>query len=328
MPDPIPTTRHSAPRRPILLLVDVEPDARHTRLGEDGWRGLAESLPFFANWRRDLERATGRRAIFNWFLRFDPQIRDTWGRADQVVEACPGLLEVIAEHGDSCGVHPHLWRRDARRGGWYNELADPAWTAECLELSLATFARVFGRPAEACRFGDRWLDEDAVERARAAGLRYDLTVEPGIPDSRLADDPRATARLPDYRRAPRVPWQPAAGDYLSPRAGAPDPQGLWMIPLSTSRPVWRLVRRPPYLMRASRSPNLALSPAHVGPALAAELARASRVPLVVAVRAGDLARHPYAGHIRRTAAALARQPALARCELTDPPRALASYLAA
>jgi hypothetical protein len=317
----------AVPRRPVLLLVDIEPDLRRTRAGEGGWEGTRAALPCIARLRRELEAATDTRVVFNWFFRLDPQIRDTWGRADWVAEACPELLRSIAEHGDACGIHPHLWSFDSRRADWRNAFGEPEWTQECLATSVAAFERLFGEPPMACRFGDRWLDDDAVRRIREAGLRFDLTVEPGLPATRLADDPGAT-RLPDTRRAPREPWRPAPGDYLRPLAGELRADDLWMLPLTCSPPVWRLVRRPPYLMRASWPPNLALASARIWPFLAAELDRPTRAPLVLVFRAGDFAQPRFAANFRRTAAALARHPALARCSFTDPPHALASFLAA
>ena len=326
-----PTSTFAAPaprsaRRPILVLVDVEPDQRKTRTGEDPWAGTRFALGLLAELRAALAGATGRPAAINWFLRLDPQVRETWGSAERIADACPELFRAIDEHGDPCGIHPHFWRFDRRRREWFNDFGDPHWIAECLEVSIAAYERLFGRPPALCRCGDRWLDDGVVARLRAAGVRFDLTVEPGLPDAALHDDPHATGRLPDYRRAPRAPWQPSAADYLVPRAGEPDPDGLWMIPLSTSNPVWRLVRRPPYWMRASRSPNLVLDSGRTWPFLARELSRSTRVPFVLALRSGDLAAPRFAAEARRTAAALARHPALAECQAVDPERALAAFL--
>lgn len=309
------------------MLVDVEPDERKTRAGDDPWAGTRLALRFVADLRLALATASGRPAAINWFLRLDPQVRDTWGSAERVADDCPELLRTIEEHDDPCGIHPHFWRFDRRRREWHNDFGDPAWTAECLEVSAAAFRRLFGRSPSMSRCGDRWLDDGLVAELRAAGVRFDLTVEPGLPDTRLHDDPRATRRLPDYRRAPRAPWQPSATKFLAPRGGDPDPDGLWLIPLSTSSPAWRLVRRPPYWMRASRSPNLVLDSARTWPFLARELDRPTRVPFVVVLRSGDFATPRFATEARRTATALGRHPALAACEAVDPERALSAYLA-
>ena len=173
---------------------------------------------------------------FNWFLRADPQVQGSWGAAHWVADACPQLIETIERRRDHCGIHPHLWRWDPRRATWFNELSDPGWAAECLQTSIAAFQRLFGRVPEASRFGDRWLSQPAVELLQASGIRFDLTIEPGLPDEPVFDDPRATGRLPDYRAAPREPYRPSSGDFLVPLRGAASAEALWMVPVTTTRP--------------------------------------------------------------------------------------------
>ena len=277
--------------------------------------------------RDRLASATGRPARLTWFLRADPQIAGTYGRSDWVAEECPLILRTIEANGDASGVHPHLWKRDAR-GGWFNELRDPAWTAECLDMSLEAYRSILGRPATLCRFGDHWLDQHTVELMRARGIRHDLTVEPGLPSTPIHDDPAATAWLPDFRGAPREPWVPSREDYLRPEARATGDDAMWMIPLSTSRPVWRPLRHRPFVARMSDSPNLALDSARVWPTLESELGRDTAVPLVFVLRSGDLATTRYRENFLATTAKLAAHPALARCELTTPAEAVARWRAA
>jgi hypothetical protein len=91
-----------------------------------------------------LEDATGARVQLNWFLRADPQIEHTWGRADWAAEACPRIIRAIVDHEDYSGIHPHLWRWSEARGEWFNDLSDPAWTRECLQTAIAGHTRIFG----------------------------------------------------------------------------------------------------------------------------------------------------------------------------------------
>jgi hypothetical protein len=312
-------------RRAVLLLIDVEPDLRQPRGGEDGWRGTAKALSYLEAFRRQIEEGTGKSVEFNWFLRADPQIQKSWGKIEWVAERFPELIKTIEDRRDHCGVHPHMWRWSPRRQKWFNDLADSSWTAECLQTSIEAFRKIFGRYPVACRFGDRWLNPVAVELMRASGIRYDLTVEPGLPDEPLFDDPYATGGLPDYRRAPREPWRPSKEDFLAPDPEEDGAGSIWLVPLSTTAPVWRLMRRRPYLVKASRSPNLSLRSSSLWPHLQRQLDLTAGVPLVMVVRTGDFERPYFLKNFVLTTQKLSRHPALARCEFTNPAKAVARW---
>jgi hypothetical protein len=312
-------------RRSILFLIDVEPDARKTRSDLGGWEGCEAALEYLGDMRSKLEEATGLGVQLNWFLRADPQIEQTWGRADWAAEVCPRIIRTIIDHGDYSGIHPHLWRWSEERREWFNDLSDPAWTRECLQTAIEGYSRIFSRQPEACRFGDRWLNQHAVELMRELGIRYDLTLEPGMVDTPIHDDPHATGWLPDYRPAPREPYVPSRENFLL-RAKQPgDASSLWMLPLTTSAPAWRLVRRWPYFLKASRSPNLALSSSHVWPHIRNELNRESNNPLTMVLRSGDLSNPGFLRNFLRTSGELARHPKLGRCEFTNPAAAVARW---
>lgn len=327
---PSPSELTDGPRRPILFLIDVEPDARKTH-GDDsgGWKGSDDAVEHLDRLRDQFAEATGAAAQFNWFLRADPQIEATWGRADWVASACPRILRAINDNGDYCGIHPHLWRWNESRRWWFNDFDNAEWAAECLATSIEGFTRIFGRAPRACRFGDRWLSQNAVELMRESGISFDLTIEPGMPDVRVHDDPNAAGSLPDFRNAPREPYIPSSDDYLVIRetngCTAPDGDELYMIPLTTSLPAWRLVRRPPYFMKASRSPNLALESSHVLPHLQSLLNTASSALVTVVLRSGDLADSRFRENFLRTTDGLARHPALSHCEFTNPAEALTRW---
>lgn len=311
-------------RHSILFLIDLEPDDRKTRHDDHGWNGSNQALPALERLRNRLEARTDTRVQFNWFIRADPQIQQTWGKAEWVGDACPEILKAITRHNDYCGIHPHLWRWDARRSTWFNELSNADWTAECLHTAIEGFQRIFGRRPEACRFGDRYLNDHAVHLMKAAGIRYDLTIEPGLPDEPVTGDRLAPRPLPDYRNARREPYRPSPTDFLVPD---PDTNGscdLWMIPLTTTGPGWRLVRRPPYVVKASRSPNLALG-GSCWPHLRAQLERETDVPLVIVFRSGDWSAPRFRRSFLRTTERLAECPALAGWEFTNPEAAIARW---
>lgn len=314
-------------RRSVLFLIDVEPDARKPADGAGGWEGSEAAIGHLERVRQQLEDATSARAQFNWFLRADPQIARTWGRADWVAEACPKILRTIVDRGDYSGIHPHLWRWSSDRQEWFTDVGDPAWTRECLQMAMAGYEKIFGHPPEACRFGDRWLAEHAVALLRDLGFRYDLTIEPGFPDTPIHDDPNATGWQPDYRSSPREPFIPSSEGFLDPSNELAGANSLWMVPLTTTPPAWRLVRRPPYLLKASRSPNLALSSSYVWPHIRNELESASHSPLTIVLRSGDLSNPAFLKNFLQTAGQLVTHPALGRCEFTNPETAVARWQA-
>jgi hypothetical protein len=311
--------------RAVLFIIDVEPDARKTRKGSGGWEASDAALKHVERLRGELEEATGSEVMLNWFLRADPQIEQTWGRADWVAEACPLIIRTITDRGDYSAIHPHLWRWDSRRREWFTELNDPAWTSECLHTAINAYSGIFGRRPDACRFGDRWLDQRTVQLLREGGFRFDLTIEPGLPDTPIHDDRHATAWLPDYRSAPRHPYVPSNENFLAPAGEPIDSTALWMLPLTTTLPAWRLVRRPPYVMKASRSPNLALSSAYVWPHIRRQLEKESDVPLSMVLRSGDLTTPVFLRNFLHTTGELVRHPMLRRCEFTTPDAAVARW---
>ena len=158
------------------------------------------------------------------------------------------------------------------------------------------------------------------------GIMYDITVEPDLPDVPVHDDPNATRWLPDFRGAPREPWTPSAGNFLVPgnRAHAND---LWMLPATTSKRAWRLVRRAPYLMHVAGSPNLALDSAKVWGGISHALDKPGHTPIVIVFRSGDLANPRFLKNFLHTTQQLVRHPALPFCQFTDPADAVTRWLA-
>jgi hypothetical protein len=309
-------------RRPTLLLIDVEPDVRKPPPdARNGWEGTRAALPLIEELRGRLEQRTAAPVVLNWFLRCDPQIEETWGGLDEVRRLVPGLIDAIVAHDDYAGIHPHLWRWDPDERDWYNDLRDDAWMQRCLDSAVAGYSAVLGRTPEACRFGDRWSSDAGVRALRARGIRYDLTPEPGRPEEPPPGDGRAVGTLPDTRRMPRVPFRSTVDD------AAPDADGVpWILPLTTSPPRWQPVWYAPFVVRASVSPNLGLSPLLVLPHLERELARDTTDPLVLVLRSGDLCRPRRLRHFRRNVARLLAHPGLRRCELVTPPVAIRRWV--
>ena len=308
-------TAEQSGRRSIILAIDVEPDGRRELDKDNGWKGSRDAIEHFRRLRGSLEEATAADVRFNWFLRADPQIAGTWGTADYVAEACPELVRMMENTGDGAGVHVHAWRWSGERGRWFNDLKNDAWIDECIDTSMKAISGIFGDPVKMNRFGDRWLSESAIASLRRHGISYDLTIEPGLPDMPIHDDAESTAWLPDFRGAPRTPYHPDGNNYMKEAPGGSH-DSLLMIPVTTSPMGWRLVRRAPFIMRGSRSPNLVLGHPAVTRIISDALKVPSPAPVVIVVRSGDLSNARFYKNFKRTTAALIRHPALAYCQFT------------
>jgi hypothetical protein len=313
-------------KRCLVFAIDVEPDGQEFG-PEDPWHGTHIALEQLSFWRDRFKHACQSPVHFNWFFRFDPQIEHTWRRRDWVMEACPDLLPTVQREGDLTGIHVHVAKWDSARGGWVNDFGDAGWRAHCLATSADTHRAIFGAPPMASRFGHRAIWNEDVAVLKQHGIRFDLTVEPGAPSHPLSRDPHASALLPDYRRAPRVPYQPSQEDYLRPQSD-PDPaQDFWMIPISvTRRPHWHLLKRPPFLVRQCLPMNLVLRPRQVWAQLASELERDSAEPLVMVLRSGDLAHSRFLANFRWVMERLSRHLGLSQWRVAGVDQAVEEFV--
>jgi hypothetical protein len=314
--------------RNIVFAIDVEPDER--KVGrDDSWEGSAITLQELSTLRGQLQEATGAPVRLNWFPRFDPQIERTWGRRDWVTQACPSLVSTALAHGDFTGVHIHLWKWNDAHGDWFSDFADLSWRAECLQSSIDGYQAVFGTRPCATRFGDRCLQQDDVALLRQLKIRYDLSLEPGAPAHQLSVDRLASSQLPDYRRAPRRPYQPSPSDYLSPQRVQSHREGegkLWMVPISvTRRSHWIPLRQPPYFVRTTLPFNLVLRPRRVWAELAAEMERQTAEPIVFVLRSGDLATPGFLANFRFVTQRMARQPDIGGCRFVGVDQAVEEF---
>ena len=317
--------------RCILFAIDVEPDGR-AEVRDDSWSGTAVTLRELIALRSNLEQMCGSPVRFNWFFRCDPQIAHTWGRSDWMLEACPRLIQWVLENRDFTGIHPHFWRREDHHRRWFNDFADSKWTAQCLRTAIAGYHSVFGVRPIACRFGDHWMGNAEIKLLQTEGIRYDLTVEPGVASEPPPGDLHATAWLPDYRRAPRVPYRPSAADFLTPETGAGTDESnppLWIVPVTTTQPPrWIPVRRFPFLVKASRPLNLVLQPRTTWQQLASEIDSHCHEPLVFVLRSGDLAEPGFFANFKYVIERLASYRGLRNCRFTGVEEAVTSFLQA
>ena len=220
---------------PVVLCLDVEPEERLLRAGDPApWAGYLHAQQYFTALRPRIAAVTGAPARYTWFFRMDPQIEHTFGSATVAVDRFRAFVDGAERAGDEIGLHAHAfrWRDDDR--SWLQDLADQSWVDHCVGTSFAAFTRAFGRPCTCFRFGDRWLSTATVDLLERLGVRIDLTVEPGVP--RMAPGKpgeAATGALPDYRRVPRAPYEPARADFR--RAARPGTRAIRMMPLTAAK---------------------------------------------------------------------------------------------
>jgi hypothetical protein len=228
---------------PVVLCVDVEPDLR-TFDREDArpWRGFECFVDRLPTLRDRISSASGGPASLTWFLRMDPQVAETWGSATWVAEAYADALAELTARGDELGLHTHTWRWDDVDGLWIADFADPAWAEHCLEMGLGTFEAKFGRRCLAHRGGDHFLSGPMLAQLARAGVKVDLTIEPGWPPVGPVGGGRAVGTLPDYRSVPRSPYRSSPDEFPAPDPTTPtDPL---LVPLFS----------PPAMRRRHRLP--------------------------------------------------------------------------
>ncbi|HTS01225.1 MAG TPA: hypothetical protein VMN04_01780 [Thermoanaerobaculia bacterium] len=309
--------------RPFVLTIDVEPDVRELDPSRrDEWEGFRRVHAWMEELRPRLAARTGRRVTLNWFLRMDPQIAAVYGSADWVTRRFGRELEALAAEGDVLGLHTHAFRWEEETGRWVSDHGAERWTARCVDESVAAFRSAWGRPPRAFRFGDRWLSDRVVARLARLGVRYDLTVEPGVASvPGMVPAERSTGALPDYRRAPRFPYRPSRSDFLVPGRGL-FRRRLWMLPVSTgcvNGPARPAEADPRHEFCAL---NLGLHPRWIGHLLDGLL---ESEPVVVSVaRTGDAAGPEGRARLLENLERLATHPALAGRTFTTPAGALAS----
>ncbi|MBI1977959.1 MAG: hypothetical protein HYS55_04340 [Candidatus Omnitrophica bacterium] len=225
----------NATKIPIILCIDVEPDGFFIdRTKKEPWKGYEVCYEFFRELRPRLAAATGSSAYFSWFHRFDPQIAETYASPTWAIEEYPKFLEAFKKEGDEFGIHTHAYRWLENQNRWIADHGNQEWINYCVEMGFESFKRVFGRNCESFRFGDRWMSNASMQLIEDLGAKYDLTLEPGLPE--LPSYHRKelfSGFLPDYHGVPRAPYRPSKSDFRRPSNSKSN--GIWEIPLSTGR---------------------------------------------------------------------------------------------
>ena len=320
-------TRGDLPPIPVVLCIDVEPDARHIDLGApSAWDGFPRTWQLLDSYRD----AIGQRSVcephFSWFLRMDSQVQRSYGSLSWAVDRHPVLVDAIRASGDHLGLHVHASRWDDERDGWLIDYADTAWVNDCLTEAFDAFAGSVGVRCTAFRFGERWMDQAVFARLEALGVEVDLTPEPGhLPVSFYEPGERFTGELPDYRDVPVHPYRASLRDY---RIADPErTRGAWVLPVTTARVpptlLHRLYRR---FVTGRNWGDVSTALVSHQPTLFARIvddALARRSPhLVLTLRSSAAGKRQYASRIKANLTALLARPEAARFVWVEPSAAV------
>jgi hypothetical protein len=234
--------RHDRNAVPVVLAIDCEPDPRMIDpAAPPDFDGYAIAYEQMRRWRSRAETVTGEPVHLNWFFRMDHQIERCYGNAAALAQRHPAFLDTMRDAGDGVGLHPHAFRWSHVDGSWYSAF-ESDWLLENLHLGLCAFNDTFGTAPRLLRFGDGVLTNEVVDAAERAGVRFDLTLEPGRTARPLSEPGEySTGLLPDWARVPREPYVPDRQDYRRPlRHGRRE---ICMFPLTSgSRWLGRSVR--------------------------------------------------------------------------------------
>jgi peptidoglycan/xylan/chitin deacetylase (PgdA/CDA1 family) len=247
---------------PIIVCIDVEPDERQLDgKSRKDWDGFERTLECFEGFRAKLERATNAPVMFSWFLRMDEQIEQTYGNHLWVVERYGRNIQDLQVAGDELGLHTHAWRWNESGRMWISEFADQSWIGRCLDQTSKAFEQAFGRRCVSFRFGDRWMNNETMTHLESLGVKFDLTVEPGIKRTR-AESKVAVGSFPDYASALTYPYKPSRKDF---RKTTRTDRDMWVIPITTGPvpgrfPTLKRILRTNGIEAMTRRCTLALNP--------------------------------------------------------------------
>jgi len=282
---------------PILFCVDCEPDQRQpdpTRPVD--WAGWDLAQSALSEWRGRLVAATGRPVHFGWYLRIDPQIEKLHGDAAYLATRDRAFFAACAAAGDDIGAHSHAHRWDATSQDWIIDHADAAWVDHIVDVGCADYRRAFGRRLRSFRFGDGFISERVTARLARWGVRYDLSLEPGLAAmAGFYAHEKSTGILPDRSAAPRAPHRPAARHFWR--------RSPWTIPISTAPPPSGTFHGYAYVQM-----NYAHPPEPTSAMFDWLLAERAAPFAVLAVRAGDMSNPELAANIHANLDALRRHP--------------------
>ena len=198
---------------PVMMGVDVEPDARLVDLSDPSWSTASAFFAKIAELRSRVRDVSGQPLRMTWFPRADPQVEIANGSAEWALRHFEADWEDAKRQGDEVGLHMHPWRWDAQAGAWCQDHGDEAWVLQCVRSSISAYRKVFGKPPAAYRGGDRYLSNAVVRLLEEEGVQIDLTLECMPGTARLVERERGTGTIPDGANVPMRAYRPSAADF-------------------------------------------------------------------------------------------------------------------
>ena len=304
-------------RRSLVLCLDAEPRRRRPDPGEpEAWDSLKELAELLESLRPRLESATGSSLRVCWFLRLDPQIEKVYGAPTWPAETYRALFDAGRRRGDEIGIHVHAWRWHQEDGEWFADYGDQTWVEHCIQTSVGAYREVFGTTPASFRFGDSWMNNRTLALLEELGIRYDLTLEPGVKDvPGLALGERATGVGVEYVATPTEPYRPSFDDFKRP--GGLKRRKIWLVPVSTGCINGEVIPRAPDPADDYMTLNLSFDHdmvRHIFNILIDD----SRRPIVMVGRTGDFGHPKLRARIEANLNALAENPRLARVSFDTP----------
>ena len=213
---------------PVAFSINVEPDRRAIGLDRPQVAGVDRLFEMIPGLRAQLSATAGSPARLTWLLRMDPQIDKAYGAPGWFATAYARQWDECRAAGDTLGVHPHAWRWE---DGWISDEGSTPWVVHCLQVGVDTFREAFGVTCEVHQFGNRFMSNALVRHLDEAGVRVDLTIEPGLAASRALDPSETvTGWIPDTQLAPYRAYRPSRDDFRVPDWSRTD--GVMLVPLT------------------------------------------------------------------------------------------------
>ncbi len=162
----------------------------------------------------------------------DPQIALSYGSATWVVEKYRQFFEACRACDDNIGLHVHNYRWVEELGTWVDDSSSIEWSNHCLGTSIEAFTQAFGTAPTSLRFGNYWQSTASVDQAERGGIRYDLSIEPGVLSNKSVGGRLQSAPTPGFTKVPRVPYIPSRDDFRKPSMD-PESRKICLIPITS-----------------------------------------------------------------------------------------------
>jgi len=229
---------------PIIVMIDVEPDGFFIDRNKPlPWKGFEGLCPFFSDWRKSLEQATGEKAHFSWFVSLDPQVEETYGSAMWPLTQYENQVRNLENGGDEIGLHPHAYRWEPKNNDWIEDREDQRWVNYCTEMAFAAYKKALNRTCKSFRFGAAWINNETMNLAQRLGAEIDLSIEPKFKLETfpyLTDKKKYIGAYPNFDDVPLFPYQKADHDFKTP---AQNKNGnIWVIPQTIGNVQYRYGR--------------------------------------------------------------------------------------